>query len=193
MDYQHQGVYPMMNAMMVATSRTMTYDEEKGDFMRRALVPGTFDPITAGHLDVITRASQLFDEVVVGVAESRSKHMNGTMFTLEERTGLVEESVSEIPNVVVRPFGNLLVDFAAELGARVCVKGLRAVTDFEYEFQMAALNYRIAPQIETVFIMSTPDHMYLSSSIVKEMMSLGGDIHGLVPPCVEKAMSQRVF
>lgn len=160
--------------------------------MRRALVPGTFDPITAGHLDVITRASQLFDEVIVGVAASRSKHPDGTMFTLEERVGFVEESVRGIANVLVRPFDNLLVTFADELGARVCVKGLRAVTDFEYEFQMAALNYRLAPQIETVFIMSTPDHMYLSSSIVKEMAFMGGDIHGLVPSCVEKALHDRV-
>ena len=156
--------------------------------MKRALTPGTFDPITSGHLDVIARASQLVDEVVVAVADSQKK---GPLFTLEERVELVRQATAHLSNVRVEPFKGLLVDFAKELDASVVVKGLRAITDFEYEFQMTAMNYQLSPQLETLFIMSPPQYMYLSSSIVREISKMGGDIQQFVPPCVYEALKRK--
>ena len=156
--------------------------------MKRALTPGTFDPITSGHLDVITRAAQLFDEVVVAVAASPKKN---PLFTLEERAELVRQATAHLPNVSVEPFDELLVDFAAKMEASVVVKGLRAITDFEYEFQMTALNYQLNQELETLFIMSPPDYMYLSSSIVREIASLHGEVDGFVPPCVKPALEAK--
>ena len=156
--------------------------------MKRALTPGTFDPITSGHLDVIARASQLVDEVVVAVADSQKK---GPLFTLEERVELVRQATAHLSNVRVGPFKGLLVDFAKELDATVVVKGLRAITDFEYEFQMTAMNYQLSPQLETLFIMSPPQYMYLSSSIVREISKMGGDIEQFVPPCVYEALKKK--
>ncbi|MGI6045942.1 MAG: pantetheine-phosphate adenylyltransferase [Eggerthellaceae bacterium] len=156
--------------------------------MKRGLTPGTFDPITNGHLDVITRASQLMDEIIVAVAASPAKK---PLFTLEERTDLVRKATAHLPNVRVEPFDCLLVDFAQEMEATVVVKGLRAITDFEYEFQMNALNYQLSKQLETVFIMSPPEYMYLSSSIVREIASLDGDFGHFVPPCVEEALIKK--
>ena len=156
--------------------------------MKRALTPGTFDPITSGHLDVIARASQLVDEIVVAVAASQKK---GPLFTLEERVDLVRQATAHLPNVRVEPFEGLLVDFAREMDATVVVKGLRAITDFEYEFQMTAMNYQLSPQLETLFIMSPPQYMYLSSSIVREISKMGGDIRQFVPPCVYEALKKK--
>ncbi len=156
--------------------------------MKRAVTPGTFDPITYGHLDVITRAAQLVDEVVVAVAASPGKK---PLFTLDERTALAREATAHLPNVRVEPFEGLLVDFAQNVGAQVLVKGLRAITDFEYEFQMAALNYQLARELETVFIMSPPQYMYLSSSIVRELSRLGSPVDQFVPSCVAKALGQK--
>ena len=156
--------------------------------MKRALTPGTFDPITSGHLDVIARASQLVHEVVVAVADSQKK---GPLFTLEERVELVRQATAHLSNVRVEPFKGLLVDFAKELDATVVVKGLRAITDFEYEFQMTAMNYQLSPQLETLFIMSPPQYMYLSSSIVREISKMGGDIQQFVPPCVYEALKKK--
>ena len=156
--------------------------------MKRASTPGTFDPITSGHLDVIARASQLVDEVVVAVADSQKK---GPLFTLEERVELVRQATAHLSNVRVEPFKGLLVDFAKELDATVVVKGLRAITDFEYEFQMTAMNYQLSPQLETLFIMSPPQYMYLSSSIVREISKMGGDIQQFVPPCVYEALKRK--
>ena len=147
--------------------------------MKRALTPGTFDPITSGHLDVIARASQLVDEVVVAVADSQKK---GPLFTLEERVELVRQATAHLSNVRVEPFKGLLVDFAKELDATVVVKGLRAITDFEYEFQMTAMNYQLSPQLETLFIMSPPQYMYLSSSIVREISKMGGEYPAVRAP-----------
>ena len=156
--------------------------------MKRALTPGTFDPITSGHLDVITRAAQLVDEVVVAVAASPKKK---PLFSLEERAELVRRATSHLPNVRVEPFDELLVDLAAKLDATVVIKGLRAITDFEYEFQMTALNYQLNQELETLFIMSPPQYMYLSSSIVREIASLHGDVAQFVPACVNEALLKK--
>ena len=161
-----------------------------GHMARRVVVPGTFDPITEGHLDVITRAVSLFDEVIVAVASSENKG-GGPLFGLDERVAFVTEATSGLERVTVKPFSCLLVEFAKREGAIAIIKGLRAVTDFEWEFQQAALNYHLDPDIETVLIMASPEHMYLSSSVVKEIAHLGGDITGLVPDCVGNAMSER--
>jgi pantetheine-phosphate adenylyltransferase len=159
--------------------------------VKRALCPGTFDPMTNGHLDIIERASGIFDEVIVAVAVSPEKG-GGPLFTVEERVGFVTEATSHLPNVSVRKFDSLLVDLARELGATVIVKGLRAVTDFEREFQMAQLNFRLDSAIETMFIVSVPDYMYLSSSAVKEIAGFGGSTKGLVPDYVNDLLIERL-
>lgn len=156
--------------------------------MARALTPGTFDPITFGHLDIITRAASLMDEVIVAVADSTPKK---TLFTIEERTALAKEATKHLPNVTVESFDNMLVDFAKSKGATVVIKGLRAITDFEYEFQMNAMNHQLDYEIETTFIMSPPKYMYLSSSIVREVAALGGDIDKFVPSCVAEALRKK--
>lgn len=156
--------------------------------MKRVLTPGTFDPITYGHLEVITRASLISEEVIVGVAASPGKH---PLFSLQERAELVREVTKHLPNVKVHPFDGLLVELAHEVGAQAFIKGLRAITDFEYEFQMTALNFQLAPDIETIFIMSSPEYMYLSSSIVREVASLKGNINQFVPPPVAKALEAK--
>lgn len=159
--------------------------------MKRAVCPGTFDPVTLGHLDVIERAAAIFDEVVVAVALSPDKG-GGPVFTIDERVGFIRNATADLPNVTVRPFDSLLVDLAREIEATVIVKGLRAVTDFEREFQMAQLNYRIDSAIETMFIVSIPEYMYLSSSAVKEIAGHGGTVKGLVPDEVNDRLSERL-
>lgn len=156
--------------------------------MKRAVTPGTFDPITLGHLDIITRAAQLMDEVIVAVAASPAKQ---PLFSLEQRTQLVRESVAHLPNVRVMAFEGLLVDFVRSVDAQVVVKGLRALTDFEYEFQMAALNYELASEVETVFIMAPPQFMYLSSSMVRELASLKSCTDRFVTAPVAEALAAR--
>ena len=159
--------------------------------VRRFLVPGTFDPITRGHLDVIERATHLCDEVVVAVAASRDKR-GGTAFTLEERVQLVGEAVAYLPEVRVMPFSGLLVEFARSIGGvTAVVKGLRLMTDFDYELQQAHLNYRLAPELEHVFVMGGDAYGYVSSSAVREIASLGGDVSSLVTPNVEAALKRR--
>jgi pantetheine-phosphate adenylyltransferase len=154
------------------------------------MCPGTFDPATSGHVDIIERAAALFDELVVGVALSPDKG-GGPLFTIDERVDLIEQATDHITNVSVRPFDTLLVDFAHEVGATAIIKGLRAVTDFEREFQMAQLNYRLDRRIETMFIMAIPEYMYLSSSAVKEIAGHGGSVEGLVPEVVERELEAR--
>lgn len=156
--------------------------------MKRAVTPGTFDPITLGHLDIITRAAQLMDEVIVAVAASPGKD---PLFSLEERVRLVRESAAHLPNVKVMAFEGLLVDFVRSVDAQVVVKGLRALTDFEYEFQMAAMNYELASEVETIFIMAPPQFMYLSSSMVRELASLKSRTDRFVTPPVAEALAAR--
>jgi len=156
--------------------------------MTTAIVPGTFDPVTSGHLDIIERAAQLFEEVVVGVAASRHKNGTGPLFSATQRVELIQEATTRLGNVRAVAFDTLLIDFVRAQHGDVIVKGLRAMTDFELEFQMAALNGRMNSEVETLFIMSAPEFMYLSSSAVKEIAALGGSVTGLVPPCVEKAL-----
>ena len=159
--------------------------------MKRAVCPGTFDPMTSGHLDIVRRASGIFDEVIVAVAASPDKG-GGPLFSIDERVEMVAEATKNLPNVSVRPFDSLLVDLARQVGATVIVKGLRAVTDFEREFQMAQLNYRINDEIETMFIVAIPDYMYLSSSAVKEIAEHGGIVEGLVPANVNERLVERL-
>lgn len=151
----------------------------------KAVYPGSFDPITNGHLDIIERASRVFGEVIVAVAINYSKK---PLFTVEERIEMIRESCVEFPNVVVDSFEGLTVDCAEKQGASVIVRSLRAVSDFEYEFQMALMNRRQKPSIETVFMMTGADYIYLSSSIIKEMAALGGSVEGLVPEPVREKL-----
>lgn len=153
-----------------------------------ALCPGTFDPVTNGHLDIIRRAAETFEVVIVGVLENPSKT---PLFTLEERVSLLEESVRDLENVRVGSFHGLLVDHARQKGAGAIVKGLRAVSDYEYEIQMAQMNQRIGG-VETLFMPTNPKWSFLSSSLVKEVASFGGDVQGLVPDHVRKALIERL-
>ena len=153
-----------------------------------ALCPGTFDPVTNGHLDVVGRAASTFDAVVVAVVENPSKT---PLFAVAERITLLEEAVRHLGNVRVGAFGGLLVDYARAQGASVIVKGLRAVSDYEYEIQMAQMNQRIG-EIETLFMATSPKWSFLSSSLVKEVARLGGDVEGLVPDHVRKALIDRL-
>jgi pantetheine-phosphate adenylyltransferase len=158
--------------------------------MRRAIYPGSFDPITNGHLDVIQRATHLFDELVVAVALNDQKHKS-FLFSLEERFSILQEVCQEIPGVRIAKLEGLLVDFARDHGASAIVRGIRAVSDFEFEFQMALMNRKMEPTIETIFLMPKEDYSYLSSRIVKEIARLGGDVSAFVPACVVPALLRR--
>jgi pantetheine-phosphate adenylyltransferase len=157
--------------------------------MRTVIYPGSFDPLTNGHLDVIQRASKLFDRVVVAVAANESKH---PLFTLEERRELVGQCVSHLPNVEADAFTCLLVNYAIQRGAQAIIRGLRAVSDFEFEFQMALMNRNLDEQVETIFMMPKDSYSYLSSRIVKEIARLGGDVSPFVPVQVQKALRQKL-
>lgn len=159
--------------------------------MPKALIPGTYDPVTLGHLDVIERSTRIFSTVVVAVAASPQKGA-GPLFSLDERVAFIEDAVAHLPNVKVQPFSTLLVSFAEEMGVDTIVKGLRAVTDFESEFQQASINYQLNPNLETMFIMANPQFMYLSSSMVKEIASMGGDISGWLTPLVQSELIKRI-
>ena len=162
---------------------------------RVGVYPGTFDPITNGHVDIITRAAMhLTDRLIIGVAENAGK---SPLFDVNERVAMVQEEVIRIARGVegvieVKPFGNLLVDYAASAGADVVIRGLRAVSDFEYEFQMSAMNNRLAPAIETVFLMATDHNQFISSRLVKEVATLGGDITHFVSPHVAEMVRRKL-
>jgi pantetheine-phosphate adenylyltransferase len=156
-----------------------------------AICPGSYDPVTQGHLDIIGRASNVFDNVVVGVVNQPVRKQE-TLFSAEERVAFLEEQVAELGNVQVKPFDTLLVDFAREHGATAIVKGLRAISDFEYEFEMNQLNRKMAPEIESVYLMAAPQFSFLSSSGIKELAMFGGDISGLVPERVAARLKEEL-
>jgi pantetheine-phosphate adenylyltransferase len=149
-----------------------------------AICPGSYDPVTLGHVDIIRRAAEIFDRVIVGVV--RDPHHKGTMFSVEERVSFIEEALAaaEVANAGVEVFAELVVDFARRFGAKTMVKGLRVISDFEWEFQMNHLNRTLAPDIETLYVMASPQYSFVSSSGVKEIASFGGNVDELVPPTV---------
>lgn len=157
--------------------------------MLRAIYPGSFDPVTNGHLDVIRRASGLVDELIVGVLNNKAKT---PLFSVEERVKMLKEVTKELPGVKIVPFEGLLIDFAKEMSAEMVVRGLRAVTDFEYELQMAQTNHKLAEDIETVFLTTSLEYSYLSSTIVKEVAAFGGDISQFVPEHVEERIKSKI-
>ena len=160
-----------------------------GDAMERiAVVPGSFDPVTVGHLDIIHRASAMFDKVIVAVMVNASK---SPVFTSEERVDMLMRSVADIPKVTDEPFGGLLADFVRQKNACAIVKGLRAVSDFEYEFQMALINKKLNEDLETVFFTANAENMYLSSSVVKSVASVNGDIKDFVPACIHNDILKK--
>ena len=156
-----------------------------------AVCPGSYDPITMGHLDIIGRASKVFDNVLVGVVNQPVRKQQ-TLFDADERVAFIEAETAELGNVQVKPFDTLLVDFAREHGATAIVKGLRAISDFEYEFEMNQLNRKMAPDIESIYFMSAPEFSFLSSSGVKELAMFGGDISGLVPDRVAARLKEEL-
>ncbi len=156
--------------------------------MRRAIYPGSFDPVTNGHLDVIERARKLFDEVIVAVADNDEKQ---PLFSLGERLDLLRETAGKIDNVRIAQFKGLLVEFAKAQKAGAVIRGLRAVSDFEFEFQMALMNRKLDAAVETIFLMPKEEYTYLSSRIVKEIARLSGDVSGFVPACVAKALGGK--
>ena len=158
---------------------------------RIALCPGTFDPVTYGHLDVIRRASAMFDEVLVSVVNLPWRK-GKTLFSAEERVGFLENATADLANVSVATFSSLVVEFARERGAIAVVKGLRAISDFEYELEMNQLNRRQAPEIESVYLMSSPKYSFISSSGVKELATFGGEIDDLVPDEVARQLKERL-
>ncbi len=156
-----------------------------------AVCPGTYDPVTNGHLDVIRRTAGLYDEVVVAVV-NRSVRKSGALFGIEDRVGFIERAVAAMEGVRVEPFSTLLVDFARSVGAKAIVKGLRAISDFEYELEMHQLNRRQDPEIESVYLMASPQYSFLSSSGVKELATFGGRIDDLVPPEVARRLQEEL-
>ena len=156
-----------------------------------AVCPGSYDPVTLGHLDIIGRAANVFDSVVVGVV-NRPVRKQQTLFSAADRVSFIEEQLTEYPHVQVKPFDNLLVDFAREHGAKAIVKGLRAISDFEYEFEMNQLNRKMAPDIESIYFMAAPEYSFLSSSGIKELAMFGGDISGLVPDRVAARLQEEL-
>ncbi len=153
-----------------------------------AICPGTFDPVTVGHLDIIRRGAAKFGRVVVGIIDTPQRKT--TLFSLDERQAFVREALADVDNVVVDSFHELVVSFARRWDATIILKGLRAISDFEYEFAMAQLNRNLAPEIETVFMMASPEHSFLSSSGVKEIATFGGSVDDLVPPTVARRLAE---
>ena len=158
---------------------------------RTVICPGSYDPVTNGHLDIIGRAARVFDRVVVGVVDAQFRKQQ-PLFDAEERRRFLVEATSELGNVEIEVFSSLLVDFAREQGATAIVKGLRAISDFEFEFEMNQLNRSLAPDIESIYIIASPHYSFLSSTGVKEMAAFGGDVSGLVPASVAAVLSERL-
>jgi len=157
--------------------------------MNRAVYPGTFDPLTRGHEDLVRRASLLFEAVIVGVADSRAKR---PFLTMRERVDLASEVLAEVKNVKVVGFSGLLIDFIREHDARVILRGLRAVSDFEYEFQLAGMNRNLYPDVETVFLTPSEQHMFISATLVREIATFGGDVSKFVHPLVQARLKEKI-
>jgi pantetheine-phosphate adenylyltransferase len=155
----------------------------------KAMYPGTFDPLTNGHLDLISRASKMFDQLTVAILNNEEKQ---PLFTVAERVEMLTEGVAQFGNVTVATFDGLMVDFARQQGVQAVVRGIRAISDYEYEFQMALMNRRLAPELETVFLMPAGEFSYVSSRLVKGVFRLGGSVDGLVPPAVIERLKARV-
>jgi pantetheine-phosphate adenylyltransferase len=158
---------------------------------RTVICPGSYDPVTNGHLDIISRAANVFDRVIVGVVNNPPRK-EGTLFSADERRGFIGDATADLGNVEVQVFAELLVEFARGQGATAIVKGLRAISDFEYEFEMAQLNRLLAAEIESIYIIASPSYSFLSSTGVKEMATFGGDVSELVPPSVAAALAKRL-
>ncbi|MDP9188836.1 MAG: pantetheine-phosphate adenylyltransferase [Actinomycetota bacterium] len=158
---------------------------------RVAICPGSYDPVTNGHLDIITRASRVFDKVIVGVVNQPIRKQK-TLFTPEERQGFLQDAITDLANVEVEVFSTLLVSFAQQKGATAVVKGLRAISDFEYEFEMNQLNRKMAPELESMYVFASAHYSFLSSTGVKEMATFGGDVSDLVPAPVAEALAERL-
>lgn len=156
--------------------------------MTIALYPGSFDPITNGHIDIATRASRLFEKTVIGIFSTPEKHLT---FSIEERVDLAKRAVAHLPKVEVKPYTNITVDFAKQINAQVLVRGLRMISDFEWEFEMAMMNRMLSPGLETVCFMASQEFQFLSASLIKEVASLGGNISSLVPPHVAEALKKK--
>ena len=157
--------------------------------MLRAIYPGSFDPVTFGHIDIIRRSASMVDELIVGVLNNNAKI---PLFSVEERVRMLEKVLKDMPNVKCIPFEGLLVDFAHETGARMVIRGLRAITDFEYELQMAQTNHKLSPDVETVFLTTSLEYSYLSSTTVKEVAAFGGDISQFVPEYVADRIKEKM-
>ncbi|MGE4497676.1 MAG: pantetheine-phosphate adenylyltransferase [Deferribacterales bacterium] len=157
--------------------------------MKRAVYPGTFDPMTMGHLDILKRSSMLFDEVILAVAKSEKK---STLFSVEERTDMARTATQDIKNIRVVPFSCLLVNFMQRMDSQIVIRGLRAVSDYEYELQLALMNRKLDPKLDTVFLMPSQQFIFLSSSMVREIASLGGDVSKFVPPVVYEKMVKKL-
>lgn len=157
--------------------------------MIKAVYPGTFDPLTRGHEELVRRASTLFGSLVLGIAESSAKR---TFFSLNERVEMAREVLGDLRNVEVVGFGGLLIDFVRQHGARVVLRGLRAVSDFEYEFQLAGMNRNLYPEMETIFLTPSEQHMFISATLVREIATLGGDVSKFVHPAVERRLKEKV-
>ena len=156
--------------------------------MTIALYPGSFDPIANGHIDIATRASRLFEKTVIGIFSTPEKHLT---FSIEERVDLAKRAVAHLPKVEVKPYTNITVDFAKQINAQVLVRGLRMISDFEWEFEMAMMNRMLSPGLETVCFMASQEFQFLSASLIKEVASLGGNISSLVPPHVAEALKKK--
>ncbi len=156
--------------------------------MRRAIYPGSFDPVTNGHLDIIERGSKICDELIVAVLQNKAK---SSLFSAEERVRMLNEVTKSLPNVKILAFDGLLIDFAKQMDAKMIIRGLRAITDFEYELQMAQTNHKLAPEVETVFLTTSLDYSFLSSTTVKEVASFQGDISQFVPKVIAEKMKEK--
>jgi len=156
---------------------------------RRAVYPGTFDPITYGHIDIIKRAFQLFDEVYIAVAENAEKK---PLFSFDERTRFVKQATKQMKGIRIEGFDGLIVKYAQKKGIRILLRGLRAISDFDYEFQMALTNRKLAPQVETIFLMPSETYFYISSRLIKEIAHLGGNIKAFVPSFVAEALKEKI-